>query len=1002
VYTKGTRAIKAAGKRRGVLLALLALPVLVGVAAAQVPPSAWAADGLPPGVPMPSWAKGKRVHFDPAEPQNPRLAGGDRVTSNAGMVASSAEASSAALSAAVRPLASSSSRLRYHGGTVQSEPHLMLVFLGEEWESGADLAERRDLEATAKDLTGSAWEAIMTQYSGWYGPISQPLAGSPVIETYDLKRPITTRIDSYAARQAGAEAINATEGWNRTDTTYMVLPAPGTVEAEARTCGFHEEYGTSEAGPSIAVVMDPEERLGCDTTKTLTHEYAESVTDPNGVSGWNTGEGVGGDEIADICNELGGGRLADGAQVAYLWDDSKDACEIEDADPGSPLPIGPYAETSYRLEGATNLTPESEKIETSIYPCDREAHYYFEYGTSVGYGTKTSEAAVPATWGAVKVSATLTGLQHSKPYHWRVVVKTSNGTADGVDHEFTISYYAEVKGERVSDVGLTEATLHGEVRPVGVQTKYYFEYGPTTAYGSRTAETSAGSGDEFVEVSAPLTGLTFGTTYHYRLVATNSRGTTAGEDQSFETHGGKPVVETTRALSIGYTQAELNAEVDAKGVSTTFYFEYGTTEAYGQQTPQRVWENNDLEEAGATIFELEPNKTYHFRIVATNSYGTSFGADESFSTAQEPFVETGTPTAVGYDDATLDGTIDPHGIKTGYYFEYGTSQTYGARTAEVTAGSGTSDVPAAQTVGFLAEHTTYHFRVVATTKYGSTHGADQTFSTGTAPLVQTAVATDLGSTGATLNGTIDPHGTKVEYYFEYGPAYASAYGFTTTLSSAGSGEGDIEASQTIAELSPGVTYHYRLVAVDDGAKQYGSEITFTTIAPPPPVEIISPMPPTAPLVPPVIAVGPTPNEMPAPTVPLVQNARQSTARWREDNRLARISRATTPTAPTGTTFSFSLNEQADVNFSFIQLGYNGQGCLASRHGIQKRESCNRKLVKGALSFTGHVGTNSVVFAGRISRRDRLNPGTYELIISATNAAGQHSAPAHLRFTITNK
>jgi hypothetical protein len=131
---------------------------------------------------------------------------------------------------------------------------------------------------------------------------------------------------------------------------------------------------------------------------------------------------------------------------------------------------------------------------------------------------------------------------------------------------------------------------------------------------------------------------------------------------------------------------------------------------------------------------------------------------------------------------------------------------------------------------------------------------------------------------------------------------------------------------------------------------------------------------------------------------LVTNARQSTVRWREDNRLARINRAKTPT---GTTFSFSLNEQANVNFSFVQLPgrYNDHGCLASHHGTQKGKSCNRKVAQGALTFTGHIGTNSVVFAGRISRRDKLNPGTYELIITATNAVGRRSAPVHLRFTI---
>ncbi|MFZ1926602.1 MAG: hypothetical protein WAU42_10715 [Solirubrobacteraceae bacterium] len=616
----------------------------------------------------------------------------------------------------------------------------MLVFLGEEWESGSALALRHELEATAESLPGSSYQGILTQYSGLDGPISSPLAGSPVIEKYYIKQAITTKISSYAARLAAQEVIEQTGGAEKTDTTYAILPAPGTAEVESRTCGFHEGYGPDENGPSIAVIMDTEERIGCgDVTQTLTHEYAESITDRDGVSGWNTGVELGTDEIADICNELGPGRLADGAEVAWLWDDSKDACELEDSNP-VPVPIGPYTETSNRnpsLEGATNLTPESERLETSIYPCDLEAHYYLEYGTTEAYGSKTAESAVPAAWGAVKVSATIAGLQHSIPYHWRVMVKTGNGTADGVDHEFTIPYYAEVKEERVSDVGLTEATLNGEVRPVGVQTNYYFEYGTTAAYGSKTAEASVGSGGEFVAVSAPLAGLAPGTRYHYRLVATNSRGTTVGEGKEFETLGGKPVVFTEPIYTLGYSSATLKGGVYGKGETTQYYFEYGATEGYGRRTAEHEIAGAGYEEEKEAVSGLTPGTRYHYRIVARNSYGTSYGADKSFSTPQEPLAETTAPEAVGYDDATLSGTVDPRGTQTSYRFEYGTSQTYGAHTAEVTAGSGTGDVQAVQSANHLAEDTIYHFRLVATTVYGTTYGADRTFTTGIEPAVQT-------------------------------------------------------------------------------------------------------------------------------------------------------------------------------------------------------------------------------------------------------------------------
>jgi hypothetical protein len=79
------------------------------------------------------------------------------------------------------------------------------------------------------------------------------------------------------------------------------------------------------------------------------------------------------------------------------------------------------------------------------------------------------------------------------------------------------------------------ATLNGAVNPNGESTTYRFEWGPTTEYGnlSPAKEASAGSGTEAVEASTALTGLTDGATYHYRLVATNAKGTTRGYDHSF-------------------------------------------------------------------------------------------------------------------------------------------------------------------------------------------------------------------------------------------------------------------------------------------------------------------------------------------------------------------------------------------------------------------------------------------------------------------------------------
>jgi hypothetical protein len=970
-HIEGIRAIGRTGIRDAAhLAALVALLALVMLLAAHGTAAALAADGLPPGAPVPSWAKDAKVHVNPAAPETSRFAVGEPAVSNA----------------KVGPLASSAPRVQYVGGLVENEPRLVLVFWGAGWAGASGL--RHELEAMAEGLPGSGYQRILAQYSSIDGPISQgPLIGSLKVEKYYDPQAISQDVGWAALKEEALRVMEKIPAGTVLDTTYAVMPAPGTTlvpGAFRGVCGGHEvieEFG--EVG-EVATIPVTAGGFSCNASLVLSHEYAESVTDPT-LSGWGDPEIVEG-EIADLCQYLGPQRMADGALVAALWDDSKKACEVEDNSP-EPVPIGPFTDKS--LEKSTNPSTESETIEAALEPCDREAHYYFEYGISTAYGNRTTESVLPPTWGVVKKSATLAGLEHSRPYDWRVVLKTDNGTAYSENHEFSIPYYVEAKtGEAEVNVG--GAKLNGEVQPGGVEAKYYFEYGTTEAYGSRTPEASAGSGKEYAQVAATLASLSPGTLYHYRIAAASSRGTTQGQDQTFTTLGGPPAAETLPAWRIGYTEATLTGTVYPKGVATKWFVEYGTTSAYGQRTAETASQGlGGYEEVEVTVHDLTPDTTYHFRIVATNSYGTTFGTDQTFTTGPEPFVETEEPETVGYSDATLSGVIDPRGANLSYYFEYGTTQAYGQRTAEFSAGSGTSDAQETQTVSGLTEGAVYHCRVVATNSYGTTYGADRTFSTGIEPLVQTDEPVTVGSEEATLRGTINPHGAKVEYYFEYG--LMPEYGMSTAQASAGSGGVDVEAAKTIADLTPGVNYHYRLVAVYGSVKQYGSEVTFTTTALPPLVKTVGP--------------GPVPNETPLPPAPhatplppSVQNVGQSTTRWHESNQLARISRAKTPA---GTTFSFSLNEQATVSFSFNKLPRGrrvAHSCLAKTHKNVKDTICNTATA-GTLSFAGHSGTNDVIFAGRMSRTSKLQPGQYELTVTVANSSGQLSTPVSLIFTI---
>jgi hypothetical protein len=86
-----------------------------------------------------------------------------------------------------------------------------------------------------------------------------------------------------------------------------------------------------------------------------------------------------------------------------------------------------------------------------------------------------------------------------------------------------------------AQVTITSATLTGTVNPRGLATSYYFQYGTTTAYGSRTPSTAAGKGGAGVAAAAQVSGLGSNTKYHYRLIAHSSDGTTAGNDRTFRT-----------------------------------------------------------------------------------------------------------------------------------------------------------------------------------------------------------------------------------------------------------------------------------------------------------------------------------------------------------------------------------------------------------------------------------------------------------------------------------
>jgi hypothetical protein len=183
----------------------------------------------------------------------------------------------------------------------------------------------------------------------------------------------------------------------------------------------------------------------------------------------------------------------------------------------------------------------------------------------------------------------------------------------------------------------TSAVLNGTVNPNGSSTTYYYQWGPTTGYGATSKPASAGQGTKAVSVKATAAGLAPGTTYHYRLVATNQFGTSAGRDRTFKTTGHPPPgVVTGPATQLASNGATLTGAVYPSGQNTTWWFNWGTSTSYGEQTAKQVASSTTPEEGVADSLQglLAPGTIYHYQLVASHggSTATSFGADSTFMT----------------------------------------------------------------------------------------------------------------------------------------------------------------------------------------------------------------------------------------------------------------------------------------------------------------------------------------------------------------------------------
>jgi phosphodiesterase/alkaline phosphatase D-like protein len=500
---------------------------------------------------------------------------------------------------------------------------------------------------------------------------------------------------------------------------------------------------------------------------------------------------------------------------------------------------------------------------------------FFDQGESISRYLHNEEKSPSETFTGVSGSD---GIAVSTTTH---VIYASQLEADSIA-VFTFGEFPDAITGSASEVTRTTAKLEGEVNPDGqTVTSCEFEYGLTEAYGNTVACSSApGSGTSNVAVSAEVTGLTAGSTYHYRLLAGNSNGKHPGSDTQFTTLPAVENVITEGVTAITAHTATVEGSFEPNGYDTHYRFEYFNLRSFELREIERLQaffngapgSRTMLQDAGSAsedkhvtqeLTGLPPNALLiAYRIVAENQFGQTIGSPKFFKTPITAPVILGVPSApfITAQSAVLNAKLNPEHTTTHYHFEYGACPTLAGCAAVQSTPDETSaaygEVSSSSEIVGLSSDTTYAYRLVATneyeeageTKHETTIGAEATFTTGSPPLpsAQTGGDGQLAPTSALISGVVNPNGVPTSYSFEIGVYEGTNTQFGVVFSgSPGTGSVPVEVTYPLAGLQPGTTYAYR-IAISSGYIDnpshtlQGATGTFTT--PGLPVVIVPPQP----------------------------------------------------------------------------------------------------------------------------------------------------------------
>lgn len=441
-------------------------------------------------------------------------------------------------------------------------------------------------------------------------------------------------------------------------------------------------------------------------------------------------------------------------------------------------------------------------------------------------------------------TSSITGLLPTTTYHVRAYATNSQGTGYGQEQIFVTAQTAvpTLSTSAVAFIGTTTAQSGGSISSDGgvmITARgicWSTRSGATTSLSTRTSD-GTGTGS----FTSNMTGLTASTLYYVRAYATNPMGTSYGNEVTFTTSAPVtiPTVPTlftnaiasigsATALSGGVTTSDGGSTITARGVC------WGNSSGPTTLLNTKTSDGTGVGSFTSNLTGLKASTNYYVRAYATNSTGTGYGNELSFTTTAQatiPILSTTAISAIAITTATSGGSISTDGgsAVTARGVCWSTSPgviiALNTKTSDGTgAGSFTSNING------LTASTTYYVKAYATNAIGTAYGSELMFTTSpqaTIPTLSTTAISAIGITAATSGGSISADGGSP--VTARGECWSTSSGPTTALSTKtldGTGTGSFTSS--ITGLTGSTTYFVRAYATNAVGTAYGNEMTFTT------------------------------------------------------------------------------------------------------------------------------------------------------------------------------